>query len=1025
MKFVSRLAGVAVCACLASNIAFGVVNNITQATVHATIQNAIDNAVNGDIIEADPGTYVENIDFNGLAITLRSASGNPADTIIDGNGAGSVVTCNTGEGPDTVLSGFTITNGSAADLGGGIAAPGSSPTVSNCFIVGNTAGVRGGGMHTEFSAPHVTNCVFSGNTAPLGGGLYMDTASPIVSNCAFSLNGANPSEGAIRIVYGAPAFVNTIVWGNAADQAFKNELGTPSFAHCDLEGGLPVGATDLGGNIDADPRFVDADGFDDIAGTLDDNLRLRPFSPCIDAARDALLPTVADAGLSYQFDLFLGLGSLSGAALPIDLDGMPRAFDSPYSLATPEEYSSTPGVAIPDNDPLGVSATEVVSFGPATIDRVELDIDITHTYVRDLIITLESPMGTVVTVWDRSCNNQNNMDATFGDGLAFASCPEPFAPTAFSAEAMGAFAGEPSDGTWTVTVSDNQSADTGTFNAFSIVFTSSAVDMGPYENTSVPPTSIQVPTDVATIQGAIDLIVDDSSSAIGVEPGTYYENLQLRGKAFTLMSVSGDPTDTIIDGSSTGRVISAISGETPDTVISGFTIANGAGPSGAGMNMIDVSPTVTNCIFLNNVGTNGALFIDNASPAITNCRFLGNSATSSGGAIFIRSLGEPIITNCVFSGNTADGDGGAIATDAGSSFRLTNCTFSMNTAGGSGGAISSLAASATLANCILWGDAPAEVFVGLGIDFTHCDIQGGEPIRAGGNFNADPLFVDADGPDDMPGTLDDNLRLQTGSPCIDAGRDALLPTIDEAGLVPTLGATFADAAIPHDLDGNARVFDSPHVPATPQVFSATPGLAIPDSDLSGVTADLLIAGAPMMIDRVELEIDATHTYIGDLIFTLESPMGTTVTVWNRSCSSFDDIMDATFGDGFDFGLCDSPFTGPATSREAMGAFDGEDADGTWILTAIDVAFSDIGTLDAFSIVLKPSAVDMGAYENQSPCRGDIDGDGDTDVFDFGIFAANFMTNVAPGTNGDFDKSGLVDIFDFSIFAPDFQCPFNP
>jgi hypothetical protein len=55
------------------------------------------------------------------------------------------------------------------------------------------------------------------------------------------------------------------------------------------------------------------------------------------------------------------------------------------------------------------------------------------------------------------------------------------------------------------------------------------------------------------------------------------------------------------------------------------------------------------------------------------------------------------------------------------------------------------------------------------------------------------------------------------------------------------------------------------------------------------------------------------------------------------------------------------------------------------------------------------------------CAGDIDGDGDTDVFDFGILAANFGQAVTPGTNGDLDNNGTVNVFDFAIFAADFGC----
>ena len=47
---------------------------------------------------------------------------------------------------------------------------------------------------------------------------------------------------------------------------------------------MPSDTVDGGGNINADPLFVDDDGADNITGTLDDDLRLLPGSPCIDAA---------------------------------------------------------------------------------------------------------------------------------------------------------------------------------------------------------------------------------------------------------------------------------------------------------------------------------------------------------------------------------------------------------------------------------------------------------------------------------------------------------------------------------------------------------------------------------------------------------------------------------------------------------------------------------------------------------------------------------------------------------------------
>ena len=90
-------------------------SDINVPGVHGpTIQAAIVAANTGDVVIVAPGTYMEAIDFLGKAITVRSSDPNDIgvvlNTIIDGNGSFHVVQCVLGEGPDTVLSGFVITD---------------------------------------------------------------------------------------------------------------------------------------------------------------------------------------------------------------------------------------------------------------------------------------------------------------------------------------------------------------------------------------------------------------------------------------------------------------------------------------------------------------------------------------------------------------------------------------------------------------------------------------------------------------------------------------------------------------------------------------------------------------------------------------------------------------------------------------------------------------------------------------------------------------------------------------------------
>lgn len=161
-------------------------------TDYPRIQEAIDAAVKGDTVLVLPGTYEENIDFKGKAITLASTSG-PDVTILDRYWT--VVHCWNGEGPDTVLDGFTIRNGSGTEIGfdkygGGMLNEHSSPTVNNCIFYDNSADQGGGMCNRNNSNPTVTNCTFIWNWVEFlnGGGMCNISSNPTVTNCTFLHN---------------------------------------------------------------------------------------------------------------------------------------------------------------------------------------------------------------------------------------------------------------------------------------------------------------------------------------------------------------------------------------------------------------------------------------------------------------------------------------------------------------------------------------------------------------------------------------------------------------------------------------------------------------------------------------------------------------------------------------------------------------------------------------------------------------------------------------------------------------------
>ncbi len=224
-----------VCCLLLSLSAFGVyaagydVNQDGTGDFY-TIQEAIDAAVDDDVIVVHPGTYYENIHFSGKNIILRSLDPEDeqivASTAVDGRQNGSVVTFKGTEDETCLLSGFTITNGMAEEGGGILGGDLSSDppvralaaingcrisrntstganwggaglcwcggSISNCAIIRNSADYYGGGL-SMCSGP-IRNCTISGNSATwYGGGLY--ACKGTISDSTISSNSAMGDYG--------------------------------------------------------------------------------------------------------------------------------------------------------------------------------------------------------------------------------------------------------------------------------------------------------------------------------------------------------------------------------------------------------------------------------------------------------------------------------------------------------------------------------------------------------------------------------------------------------------------------------------------------------------------------------------------------------------------------------------------------------------------------------------------------------------------------------------------------------------
>ncbi|HKQ52672.1 MAG TPA: proprotein convertase P-domain-containing protein, partial [Pyrinomonadaceae bacterium] len=176
-------------------------------------------------------------------------------------------------------------------------------------------------------------------------------------------------------------------------------------------------------------------------------------------------------------------------------------------------------VTIPDNSTTGVNIPLSVSGFTGRIsdldfklggsscstDALSTSVGLNHSWVGDLVVTLKSPQGTVVTLIDRAggVNNEghNFCNTTLDDESAGSSIegitPEqaPYTGTFKPAGPLSAFDGENPNGTWTLNVSDRAAEDTGSLRTFSLVIT-------PYTcSTTITPATYSISGKVTKFNG--------------------------------------------------------------------------------------------------------------------------------------------------------------------------------------------------------------------------------------------------------------------------------------------------------------------------------------------------------------------------------------------------------------------------------------------------------------------------------------------------------------------------------------------
>lgn len=119
------------------------------------------------------------------------------------------------------------------------------------------------------------------------------------------------------------------------------------------------------------------------------------------------------------------------------------------------ELEEAPGVTIPDNDPNGIER-DLMTAASGRAKRVEVSVDITHTFIRDLVVTLVSPSGKSVTLHNRTGGAADNIITTY---------------TPATTPGLQTLRAEAIQGTWRLKVADLEGQDIGKLNKWGLELT--------------------------------------------------------------------------------------------------------------------------------------------------------------------------------------------------------------------------------------------------------------------------------------------------------------------------------------------------------------------------------------------------------------------------------------------------------------------------------------------------------------------------------------------------------------------------
>jgi hypothetical protein len=706
---------------------------------------------------------------------------------------------------NTVLDGFTIQGGNAngsitsQQQGGGIYCNNSALWLENLTIKSNKASQQGGGIYNTSSDPVLLGSTLDGNSANFGGGMFNTlNSSPSVINTRFIGNHAVNNGGGMRNTSSQPKLLNVTFSGNTAESG--------GAIHNNASNIVIHNATFWNNTSNTFPGSNSM--YNQTSSPVINNSIF--WNTTFGGSSDHFYNDTVSELLIYQSVLQFGCPTTRTECSGTIINSDPRFIDADGpddQPGTPDDnlrlFSNSPAVDQGDNNLLPADPLDLDEDG-VTLEELPVDADGRPRSV-DVPFVTDAPLApppvadigayeTRIFFVDANAAGANN-------GLSWVdafSALQPALSAAIAGDAIWV-----ADGVYTPTLTtepgDPRSAVFSIQNGITL--------LGGYLGGESDPVQRKWLENPSVLSG--DLNGDDSGFDNNDE------------NSYHVVSMAD------IDGT---------------TILDGFRIQNGnaddeAGPlahqNGGGMYTLHSNPALRNLVFYNNYAiSGGGLYNDFSSPRMINCQWIANRARFGGGVRNYAS--NPSVINAIFNSNSAFGGGGG-AYNTASQPTFVNATFVNNQADeeeriehDGDGILSDGGSVLVVANSILWDnqDQPVSNVPGSTAEIMFAMVEGGCPDPSTTTctvlIQGDPHFADANGPDLMPGTLDDDLHLLTSSPGLDKGENNQIPAdesdIDNDG--------DRGEQLPIDLEGNGRFRGPDEFPKVDLGPYESPGIQI-------------------------------------------------------------------------------------------------------------------------------------------------------------------------------------------------------